>query len=424
MREYMVRLKSRLGLRSVLRTRTDIGNVPDALVRGIALEGVQKAFGGIAAVDNVTLSIGEGEFFTLLGSSGCGKTTTLRMIAGLERPDQGAVFINGRDMTRTPANRRPVNMVFQDYALFPHLTVAGNIEFGLRLRGVARHDRRTRVDELLGIVDLEGLGSRRPQQLSGGQRQRVALARALANDPSALLLDEPLGALDVKLRKALQDELKAVQRRTGKTFVYVTHDQDEALAMSDRIGIMHRGVLEQVGTPSEIYYSPNSRFVAEFVGSLNVLEIAISKSNRDVVIGSVGGEGQIEVKVRDGAPRVGQTLVVGVRPEDVAVVKAPSGSARSSSLPGVVQKMTFLGMTTRVDVLTRGGLVAASDLSTRGNESLDEGDSVYLEWPSDKSFGFDDARPEVNRDSDLLRRRRDSVSARSPVANSIDQGGR
>src|SRR5438309_1830235 len=246
-------------------TRTDVA---------ISLESVVKRYGGVGAVQGVSLAIGEGEFFSLLGPSGCGKTTTLRMIAGFVKPDDGRIVLKGRDVTSVPPNRRPVNMVFQHYALFPHMSVYDNIAFGLRVKRVPRAEHRPRIDEMLEVVELTGYERRHIRNLSGGQQQRVALARALVNRPAALLLDEPLGALDVKLRKQMQLELKRIQADLGTTFVYVTHDQDEALAMSDRIGVMNGGRIEQVGTPREIYERPQTPFVADFVGSLNVLEIA------------------------------------------------------------------------------------------------------------------------------------------------------
>src|SRR6266513_3841717 len=245
-------------------------DVPD-----VRLVGVRKAYGDVVAVDGVDLEIASGEFFTLLGPSGSGKTTTLRLIAGFERPDEGRIELAGRDVTGLPPYSRDVNTVFQDYALFPHMTVGENIAYGLRVKGVSRRDRRGRVEEVLRIVRLPGLGERKPIQLSGGQRQRVALARALVNSPRVLLLDEPLGALDLKLRQEMQIELKRIQRavrEVGITFVYVTHDQEEALTMSDRIAVFNEGRIEQLGTPAEIYEHPATEFVAGFVGISNVLE--------------------------------------------------------------------------------------------------------------------------------------------------------
>src|SRR5438045_3856595 len=243
----------------------------------IGLDGVSKRFGKHPAVDDVTLEIGEGECFPLLGPSGCGKTTTLRMVAGFELPDAGHVVLQGNDVTRVPANRRAVNMVFQQYALFPHISVYDNVAFGLKVKRVPRAEHRERVHEMLRIVSLEGYDQRRARQLSGGQQQRVALARALVNRPAALLLDEPLGALDVKLRKQMQLELKRIQHELGTTFVYVTHDQDEALAMSDRIAVMNGGKVEQIGAPREVYEKPQTAFVADFIGSLNLFEVTVDE---------------------------------------------------------------------------------------------------------------------------------------------------
>lgn len=238
----------------------------------LAIEGVSKSFGGTTALERLDLSIPEGQFVTFLGPSGCGKSTTLRLLGGFETPDAGRIVLNGEDVTRLPPNRRNVNMVFQDYALFPHMSVRRNIAFGLELKGMGRTAIAARIDELLSFLELTEFADRAPDQLSGGQRQRVALARALAPDPALLLLDEPLGALDAKLRGQVQTELKQIQRRTSKTFLFVTHDQDEALTMSDRVVVMNRGRVEQDGTPEDLYFHPCSRFVAEFIGETNLLE--------------------------------------------------------------------------------------------------------------------------------------------------------
>src|SRR5438034_2411213 len=271
---------------------------------GIAVDGVSKRFGGVTAVDDVSVSIGEGEFFSLLGPSGCGKTTTLRMIAGFEVPDEGRILLQGRDVTSVLPSRRPVNMVFQQYALFPHMSIYDNIAFGLKVKRVPRGEHRERIEQLLRVVELEGLERRRPRQLSGGQQQRVALARALVNRPAALLLDEPLGALDVKLRKQMQLELKRIQTELGTTFVYVTHDQEEALAMSDRIAVMNRGLVEQIGGPREIYEHPQTAFVADFIGSLNALDLTV-----DELVGAYAvmrvGEGERVVVSAGSAMRPG-----------------------------------------------------------------------------------------------------------------------
>src|SRR2546430_3124647 len=282
----------------------------------IALEGVSKGFGGAQAVQDVTVAIGEGEFFSLLGPSGCGKTTTLRMIAGFEVPDEGRIVLQGRDVTTVSANRRKVNMVFQQYALFPHMSVYDNVAFGLKVKRVPRSEHAERVNEMLRVVELEGLERRRIRQLSGGQQQRVALARALVNKPAALLLDEPLGALDVKLRKQMQLELKRIQAELGTTFVYVTHDQEEALAMSDRIAVMNDGRVEQVGTPREIYEHPHTAFVADFIGSLNALDLSIDELVGENAVMRVGEAERIVVPIGGSHPP-GATLRVAGRPEPV-----------------------------------------------------------------------------------------------------------
>src|SRR5436305_2684105 len=238
----------------------------------LRLQGVRKSYGQVVAVAGVDLTVEEGEFFTLLGPSGSGKTTLLRLIAGFERPDTGRIELGGRDVTSTPPYLRDTNTVFQDYALFPHMSVADNIGYGLRVKGVAKPAREKRVQRALEMVRLAGLGHRRPNQLSGGQRQRVALARAVVNEPEVLLLDEPLGALDLKLRQEMQIELKRIQKQVGITFVYVTHDQEEALTMSDRVAVMAQGAIEQVGPPAEVYERPATEFVAAFIGISNLLE--------------------------------------------------------------------------------------------------------------------------------------------------------
>jgi putative spermidine/putrescine transport system ATP-binding protein len=238
----------------------------------VVVEGARKTYGPVVAVDNVDLHVADGEFFTMLGPSGSGKTTTLRMIAGFERPDTGAIRLGGEDITRQPPYARDVNTVFQDYALFPHMTVAENVGYGLRVKGVGRRERAKQVDEVLRMVRLEGFGGRKPVQLSGGQRQRVALARSIVNRPKVLLLDEPLGALDLKLRQEMQVFLKALQRDLGLTFVYVTHDQEEALTMSDHVAVFNEGRVEQVGPPAEVYERPTTEFVAGFVGTSNILD--------------------------------------------------------------------------------------------------------------------------------------------------------
>jgi spermidine/putrescine transport system ATP-binding protein len=348
----------------------------------ISLEGVYKRFGGHDAVRDVSLAIGDGEFFSMLGPSGCGKTTTLRMIAGFVAPDAGRVVLNGRDVTSVPPNRRPVNMVFQHYALFPHMSVYDNVAFGLSVKRVPRGEHRARVEELLRVVALEGLENRRPRQLSGGQQQRVALARALVNRPAALLLDEPLGALDVKLRKQMQLELKRIQHELGTTFVYVTHDQEEALAMSDRIAVMHEGRVEQVGAPREIYERPSSAFVADFIGSLNALSITVDDVVGGCAVARIGEDGRIVVPVASGATR-GASLRLAVRPEHVQLA---DGIESGSRLEGTVAEIVYLGMYTQFHVDTPAGRIVSHRLADEPLEHVALGTAVVLTWEAEDSY--------------------------------------
>ena len=324
----------------------------------IRIVGVRKRYGDVAAVDGVDLDVARGEFFTMLGPSGSGKTTTLRMIAGFERPDEGRIELGGTDVSRRPPFDRPVNTVFQDYALFPHMTVQQNVEYGLRVRKVAKSERRAKASEALARVRLEGYGARKPGQLSGGQRQRVALARAIVNTPRALLLDEPLGALDLKLRQELQIELKQLQQELGMTFVYVTHDQEEALTMSDRIAVFNNGRIEQVGSPAEMYEHPATTFVAGFIGTSNILE------------------------------RGGRTFTV--RPEKIRLLPFEAGEGE----PGTVHATAYLGPSTKfVVTLDEGGelTVVQQNLETR-SEDIDrmEGRRVRLHWQPDVEFAIEE----------------------------------
>jgi len=352
----------------------------------ISLEGVGKRFGGVDAVQRITLAIGEGEFFSLLGPSGCGKTTTLRMIAGFVHPDEGRIVLTGRDVTSVPPNRRPVNMVFQHYALFPHMSVYDNVAFGLSVKRVPRGEHRQRVEESLRVVALEGMERRRPQQLSGGQQQRVALARALVNRPAALLLDEPLGALDVKLRRQMQLELKRIQLELGTTFVYVTHDQEEALAMSDRIAVMNGGRVEQIGGPREIYEQPATAFVADFIGSLNALDLTIDELVGGYAIARVGERERVVVPVEAGAAR-GDAIRVAVRPERVRIV--PDGAAElddGSRLEGTLAQLVFLGMYTQLHLDTAAGRVVCHRLADEPDETPAVGSRVGVCWDADQSY--------------------------------------
>ena len=351
----------------------------------IGLVDVSKRFGGVSAVTDVSLEIGDGEFFSLLGPSGCGKTTTLRMIAGFERPDAGRIVLQGDDVTEVPANRRPVNMVFQQYALFPHMSVYDNVAFGLKVKRVPRSEHRPRVEEMLRVVSLEGLDRRRARQLSGGQQQRVALARALVNRPAALLLDEPLGALDVKLRKQMQLELKRIQNELGTTFVYVTHDQEEALAMSERIAVMNGGLVEQIGTPREIYEQPQTSFVADFIGSLNAIELRI-----DELVGTSAvmriGEGERLVVTVESGHMPGESVRVAVRPERVQIEPAGSPLLNGGSrLEGTIAQIVFLGMYTQFHVDTRAGRLVSHRLADESLRVLETGSRVALSWEPEQA---------------------------------------
>jgi putative spermidine/putrescine transport system ATP-binding protein len=315
----------------------------------ISIKGLTRTFGDVRAVNGVNLDIFEGEFLTLLGPSGSGKTTVLRMIAGFEKPDSGTILLGDKDVAQLPPYERDVNTVFQDYALFPHMNVLANIEYGLRVKGVSKDERRTRALEALKQVRLEGYEDRKPSQLSGGQRQRVALARALVNRPAVLLLDEPLGALDLKLREQMQLELKELQREVGITFIFVTHDQEEALTMSDRIAVFNQGRIEQLGTPREIYENPTSAFVSEFVGQTNKITIGGQRLN--------------------------------VRPEHITLSRSSSGSDRA--LSGTVTDLIFIGAMTRYRFKSSDGV---SLISTNPDENFNVGDSVVAHWSKDKEF--------------------------------------
>jgi len=330
----------------------------------LRLQGVRKSYGQVVAVAGVDLTVEEGEFFTLLGPSGSGKTTLLRLIAGFERPDAGRIELGGRDVTSTPPYLRDTNTVFQDYALFPHMSVADNIGYGLRVKGVSRQPREERVQRALKMVRLEGLGRRRPNQLSGGQRQRVALARAVVNEPEVLLLDEPLGALDLKLRQEMQIELKQIQKEVGITFIYVTHDQEEALTMSDRVAVMSNGQIEQIGSPVDVYERPATEFVAGFIGISNVL-------------------------VRDGVRFV-------VRPEKIRMLaESETADPGMTVEPGRVEEIIYVGMTTRYLVhLDRGERLVAvrQNMDALGDAQKFQGRPVRLAWTAEHTYVLDKGR--------------------------------
>jgi putative spermidine/putrescine transport system ATP-binding protein len=350
----------------------------------IRLAGVRKLYGDVAAVDGVDLEIRRGEFFTLLGPSGSGKTTCLRMIAGFERPDAGRIELAGEDVSRLPPAERDVNTVFQDYALFPHMTVGDNVAYGLKVKKVAKPERRQRVQEALAMVRLDGYADRRPSQLSGGQRQRVALARALVNRPRVLLLDEPLGALDLKLRQQLQVELKRIQSEVGITFVYVTHDQDEALTMSDRIAVMDSGHVLQVGSPRDVYEEPGSRFVAGFVGVSNLLELPVQESTGGVLTLRLGASDSVTAD-REAGARHGAIAVVTIRPERIALDPPDTAVAEGAChARGTVKESLYAGPTSRfvVDLEGGGELMVVRQNSTTSYEETEalRGRPVTLTW--------------------------------------------
>ena len=352
----------------------------------VSLRGVTKRFGDFVAVDDLDLDIGQGEFFTLLGPSGCGKSTTLRMIAGFEEPNAGEVLIEGTDVAGLPAHKRPTNTVFQSYALFPHLSVKDNVAYGLKRKGVAKSEIDSRVQAELERVGLWGEANRRPNQLSGGQQQRVALARAVVNLPKVLLLDEPLGALDLKLRKGLQLELKRIQQEIGITFVYVTHDQEEALTMSDRIAVMNRGIVEQVAGPVEIYEHPETTFVAGFIGVSNLMP--------GIVRSLAGGKAEVEleagvtVNADANGLGTGEQCQAVVRPEKLFVTAkgAPGqvAAANSQSVDGVVASSVYLGTATQLVVELKGGArmtVLCPNTDETERQSLPGGGAdVQLSW--------------------------------------------
>ena len=341
-----------------------------------------KKFGPVSAVDHISLQVFTGEFFSLLGPSGCGKTTTLRMLAGFEMPDAGQIIIDGVDQTLTPPYRRPVNMVFQQYALFPHMNVYQNVAFGLDMLRLPAAEKHKRVIEVLELVQLPKLENRRPNQLSGGQQQRVALARALVRQPKVLLLDEPLGALDLKLRKAMQIELKALQHRLGISFVYVTHDQEEALTMSDRIAVMDHGVVLQIGTPVEIYEKPIDRFVADFIGETNLLAARVEKVGEPAEV-RIGREIFLPVDQIQAELGVGAQAVLSIRPEKIHITV--NGSRKNNSavhLPGKIEKVLYLGTDTRYEVQIEDDLHLVVRLQNMdGTETRFQlGDQVIVSW--------------------------------------------
>jgi spermidine/putrescine transport system ATP-binding protein len=360
--------------------------VPEVAVR---LVDVVKKFGDAAAVDHIDLEVRDGEFFSLLGPSGCGKTTTLRMIGGFEQPTSGLIELQGRDVTWLPPYRRNVNTVFQNYALFPHLTIYENVAFGLRRQGVKDSEIKSRVTEMLTLVELPGYEKRKPTQISGGQAQRVALARALINRPAVLLLDEPLGALDLKLRKQMQVELKRIQQEVGITFIYVTHDQEEAMTMSDRIAVMNRGHYEQLGDPESLYERPRTRFVAGFLGISNLLPATVNGSADGYALAAL--DDKTKVRVPSSMAEGETSIEVGVRPEKIRLHKTDAEvPAGLNHLEGTVVDASYLGVSTSYVIMSPSGArltVYEQNVERTVHGSLHRpGEHVQLSWSPDHSF--------------------------------------
>jgi putative spermidine/putrescine transport system ATP-binding protein len=340
----------------------------------LELENLHRDFGTVKALNGIDISLGQGEFLSLLGPSGCGKTTALRLVAGFDRPNAGRILVEGKDMTSVPPNKRDMGMVFQAYSLFPNMTARQNVEFGLRIRGREKSDRSKRVGDLLELVGLGHAGDRYPHQLSGGMQQRVALARALAIEPRVLLLDEPLSALDAKVRVQLREEIRRIQLELGITTLYVTHDQEEALAISDHVAVMYGGVIEQMGTPAEMYTAPKTPFVAEFIGTMNRLEAKIS----DGAVGEVQHAGtRLRIDAARGRPN-GERVLILIRPESLDLQAAGNGARDGANvLTAEVVSQTFLGPVTRLKMT--GGLIA--DMSTARASALPVGSNVVATVP-------------------------------------------
>jgi spermidine/putrescine transport system ATP-binding protein len=352
----------------------------------VRLDRVTKRFDDVVAVDGVSLEIPRGSFFALLGPSGCGKTTTLRMIGGFDEPDEGTIFLGDRTVTGLPPHKRDVNTVFQSYALFPHLTIFENVAFGLRRKGIKGGQLEGRVREILGMVDLTGLGNRTPRQLSGGQQQRVALARALVNSPQVLLLDEPLGALDLKLRKQMQLTLKRIQHDIGITFVHVTHDQEEAMTMADAIAVMNGGQIEQLGAPEELYERPRTSFVARFLGASNLLEGAVEDGR------AVRLKSGVTLRVDEALPARGTEVAVGIRPEKLRLEPLREGENR---LKGTIAERSYVGVATQYIVKTPDGTVSVFVQNAESRAGgLEPGVGVELSFDPDAAFVVDKSEEE------------------------------
>lgn len=363
----------------------------------IKLSNLTKAFSDFTAVDDLTLTIPEGSFFALLGPSGCGKTTTLRMIAGLEEPTAGSIFIGNTDITHMRPYKRPVNTVFQNYALFPHLSIFENVAFGLRRRGIK--DVKEQVDKVLDLVELPHLAQRKPLQLSGGQQQRIAVARAIVNRPALLLLDEPLGALDLKLRRQMQIELKWIQTEIGLTFVHVTHDQEEAMTMADTIAVMNEGRIEQMGSPADLYDNPKTAFVANFLGQSNLIKGSIESNGSESLVVNLFGQKVAVPRARSSARD--SSILVGIRPEKLRISPETSSASGNVLTGGIIEDVSYIGVSTQYQVLMPWGQeLMVFEQNDDGVPPLDKGDRITLSWEPVFTFGLDGSE-DANAGSEL-----------------------
>ena len=363
----------------------------------IKLSNLTKAFSDFTAVDDLTLTIPEGSFFALLGPSGCGKTTTLRMIAGLEEPTAGSIFIGNTDITHMRPYKRPVNTVFQNYALFPHLSIFENVAFGLRRRGIK--DVKEQVDKVLDLVELPHLAQRKPLQLSGGQQQRIAVARAIVNRPALLLLDEPLGALDLKLRRQMQIELKWIQTEIGLTFVHVTHDQEEAMTMADTIAVMNEGRIEQMGSPADLYDNPKTAFVANFLGQSNLIKGSIESNGSESLVVNLFGQKVAVPRARSSARD--SSILVGIRPEKLRISPETSSASGNVLTGGIIEDVSYIGVSTQYQVLMPWGQeLMVFEQNDDGVPPIDKGDRITLSWEPVFTFGLDGSE-DANAGSEL-----------------------
>ncbi|KOG30326.1 MULTISPECIES: ABC transporter ATP-binding protein [Streptomyces] len=360
----------------------------------VRLTGISKSYGSFTAVHPLDLTVPQGSFFALLGASGCGKTTTLRMIAGLEDPSTGTVFLGDKDVTDLPPYKRPVNTVFQSYALFPHMDISENIAFGLRRRGIKSVKKQ--VDDMLELVQLGDKAHHKPHQLSGGQQQRVAVARALINHPQVLLLDEPLGALDLKLRRQMQLELKRIQTEVGITFVHVTHDQEEAMTMADQVAVMNGGRVEQLGAPADLYENPQTTFVANFLGTSNLIEAEVLETGSDVLVTAGGGKLRVPGDRCTSAVRQGGKVLVGVRPEKISLAHADDAGSIADGrnrVTGRIADSSFIGVSTQYVVNSPAGAeLQVYEQNIERDTRLVPGAEVVLHWNPAHTFGLDAAQ--------------------------------